>query len=166
MITIILGVIIGMVLSVLLAFRAKHDLEIKVLSGMLGGALGLLVGLIVAIILPSELKDKRTTDNIMCLQDNNIVKGNFTLGCGQVSGEWYYTFYQINPDGGIVLKQIPCDKSVIQYSDKAPCVVTFTKVQTDNWINLFSVVAVTGLKQYILYIPKGSIQPFFNIDAE
>jgi len=101
------------------------------------------------------------------LQDNNSVSGSFFLGSGYINGEMKYVFYY-ETDGGYKMKQIDYDKALIKYTNETPKVETYREVQTDAFINKFSVY-MSGCgcnNKNIIYVPKGTIKQNYNLDAQ
>lgn len=135
-------------------------LFISILSGMFG----VLIGIGVASVLPSDTYLKPHSVDLVCIQDNSSIKGQFFLGCGQIEGDMKYAFYYNQGDDSYKLDTISCSKAEIKYVATKPRITYNTKEFTNKWYNKFSVF--TQNIYYTIEIPEGSIKKDFTLDAK
>ncbi len=121
----------------------------------------------IALAIPSKTETVIDTYLLETLQDNNSVSGSFFLGSGYINGEMKYVFYY-ETDGGYRMKQLKYYNVLIKYTSETPKVETYRKVQTDAFINKFSVyMGDCGCNnKNIIYVPKGTIKQNYNLDAQ
>lgn len=128
-----------------------------------GGTIGGFGGLAVAGIVPSTTVDTHQTFNIENLQDNSSVSGSFFLGMGPIDGTMNYVYYYSTGEG-FKMAVVPYSKAVIKYSSNKPHVDVLTKTQTEQ-SKKWSILNCRKPHKYIIYVPKGTIQNNFQLDA-
>lgn len=136
-----------------------------ILCLFVGFAMGLMIALPIAISLPMTTYEEPHVIKIENLQDNNSVKGNFFLGCGQINGTMKYVCYY-EENGYYQMLQIDYDKAKIKYCDSIPKITILEIKATKDKINLFAIDLDLGEKTYIIEVPKGTIKNNYNLDAQ
>lgn len=122
-----------------------------------------IIGFVTACVIPSNTKTiLKETYYLEKLQDyNNINNDNdFFLGIGNVNEKKMYSFYYKNGEN-YKLVQIPTKFSNIRYikEREIPKVIFKTQVETDHFINHFSIYINKGRENsYTIFVPKGSIK--------
>lgn len=167
MITFIIGLVIGAVIGILLFINSLDDfisyiicIGFTISISLLGG----LIGILIAFALPAETEMTCVeTSQIVNLQDNNSVEGNFFLGTGYIEGEMKYVFYYQIDSTSFKMKQVSFYNAIIKYSD-IPKVEKYINKPTDSKINLFALD--NEINNYIIYVPKGSIKNNYELDAK
>lgn len=170
MTTIIILAIIGAIIGVIASYDGSDYLEeifLYLSSAILGALIGGIFGFLIALAIPSKTETVIDTYYLEALQDNNSVSGSFFLGSGYINGEMKYVFYY-ETDGGYKIKQLSYDNALIKYTNETPKVETYREVQTDAFINKFSVyMGGCGCNnKNIIYVPKGTIKQNYNLDAQ
>lgn len=136
------------------------NLLVSLISSIGGGGIGILL----ALALPAETEPRITTYQIEALQDNSSISGQFFLGSGSVNGNMAYTFYyEVN--GMYRIEQVNCDRAFIKYTTGEPKVEVHSVKLTDSLINLFAFDCIPQ-KEYIFYVPKGTIKQGYRLDAQ
>lgn len=166
MYTILIAIIVGSIIGLYNASKTYWaSIGDYILFSIIGSIFGFIVGCIIATALPMSKCDKHYSYNIVNLQDNNSIKGNFFLGSGQIEGKMKYVFYY-EENGLYKMNQIDYDKVSIKYSDDQ-AKVNVTEVDlTDSLINYFGIDWDLGNKTYIIEVPKGTIQNNYSLDAK
>lgn len=166
MILVLIGAIIGLIVSI---YRTYNDSWGEFLDYIVNGFLGIIFGGaicgFIAWLLPMETHYKHSSIDIVNLQDNSSINGNFFLGCGQVNGDMKYVFYT-NTDGLYQLEQLDCDMVKIHYSDGKPKINITELCPTESVINWFAIDWNCFNKTYVIDVPKGSITNNFKLDAQ
>tara|TARA_R110000782_G_C14630275_1_gene394341 strand:+ start:43 stop:546 length:504 start_codon:yes stop_codon:yes gene_type:complete len=167
MITIILLGIIGAIIGGR-GWYKDFGLEVEVfMFGFFGLMFGCFIGFITAIALPTEVlkEDSPNIKELVSLQDGSSVSGNFFLGCGSINGSMKYTYYYEVEKDLFKMGRTDYDRVLIKY-DSIPRLETFRYVQTDYWLNWFSIDLGQIKPQYIFHVPKGTIKNDYNLDAQ
>jgi len=161
--------VIGAVLFIIMTYDDYMPIIMRIvfalLMGFMGAIMGGLIGILVASMLPMELYDKVSYLNVETLQDNNSVKGDFFLGCGQVEGKMKYVFY-VEKNGFYEMQQLDYDVVKIKYTDSIPTVKVIEKYPTESAINKWGFDWDAFDKRYIIQVPKGTIKNNYNLDAQ
>ena len=92
-----------------------------------------------------------STVDLRSINYQNVLEGSFTLGCGKLDGQDYYTCYQVLDDGGLKLVKFEAEKTVIYEtltSDNA-----YAEISTDGW---------GYTKEIKLYVPQDTIQTEYD----
>jgi len=166
MITILITILICSAYFIYQIFQDTYsDIEDYLMAVLAGVAFGLFIGAPLAFMLPMKTYQKQTSLSIQTLQDNNSVKGNFFLGCGQVNGTMKYVCYY-EENGYYQMLQIDYDKAKIKYCDSIPKITILEIKATKDKINLFAIDLDLGEKTYIIEVPKGTIKNNYNLDAQ
>lgn len=147
------------------SFRKFDDIGLTCALMLLGLLLGGMIGMGLSCILPTELTEQKSVVTIECLQDNNGIKGRMYLGSGYINSEMKYCFYY-NYRGGYKLCQLSPDNVLIKYSKEKPRCETYTVVKSKAWYNKFSQSCSEGRERFVIYVPKGSVQNNYSLDAK
>ena len=167
MITIILLGIIGAIIGGR-GWYKDFGLEREVFAfGFFGACFGSLFGLIISFAIPTEVLKEETPEirQLVSLQDGSSVSGSFFLGCGSVEGTMKYTYYYEVEKDLFKMGRIDYSKALIKY-DSTAYLETFRYVQTDYWLNWFSIDIKQIKPQYIFHVPEGTIKNNYNLDAQ
>lgn len=184
MFTIILFAIFGLIFGI--AVSEFDDFVSSVVSVLMIGFVILLfalLGLGVAFLLPMKTIEKVDTFNIVNLQDNKSLSGNFYLGSGVINDKMKYFFYykdsvkNINGEEQFKLMSVPYDRTYIVFSDSLKKVKRYRQdvensVKHPWWPkyvgNWFAIDAVwdEDCMKYVIYVPKGTIREDFKLDAQ
>lgn len=178
--TIIICAIIGIFIGLRYTVFADNDFYldaetvfISLFIGLLSGFAGALVGVMLALALPTDYETVETKFNMETLQDNGGVEGSFFLGCGTIDSKMVYVFYYgagKTEEGDTIYRmgQIDADEADVVYinreSDEAPHLIKYVKQSSDAFMNNFSVAC--GKTWYRIYVPKGTIQNGYSLDAK
>lgn len=166
--TIIIFAILGLILGIIICDFSDGSW----IGAML---LGFIVGFFIAILIPAKKEKKEiiTTYELVCLQDNNSLSGNFFIGCGTINGTMKYVYYyNVTTDNkkGFKQGQIDCDDDItIYYADSSPYIeqIITKNVKSEGYfINHFAIDIDWVYKKYNFYIPTGSIKQDYNLDAK
>lgn len=129
-------------------------------------AAGMNLGFIISIFIPFQYeKELDKTIYIHNIQDNQSVSGSMSLGIGSIDGTMKYTFY-CESNGFIELKQVSHYRAKIKYTNGKPKVNVFKYVGNGSKINYFALPDNRPPTKYVIYIPKGTIEHNYNLDAE
>ncbi len=127
---------------------------------------GMLLGWVVAIALPMKTNIKHKTYTIENLQDNSTLSGNFLLGCGNVNGSMKYALY-VKEKSMFKLMLLDVEDCKIKYSTNKPTLHHYE----DDYLRLFQNwwafdFISGGTSNYIIEVPKGTIQNNYTLDAQ
>lgn len=174
MTTILIGLILGILLGIgfyLLDRKYGWGIEnstssISILSGIIVGGF---LGIIVALWMPIKTETKLTeTYQLKSLQDNISSNGTFFLGCGNINGAIYYSYY-IEKDGYFqphLMRAANTVKIKIDSID-TPRIEVYDRVVIKNSKNRFSLRPLfPSSEDVIIYVPRGSIEWKYNLDAK
>lgn len=105
-----------------------------------------------------DMKDKSSqittqTFNIVSLDFNTSLNGNFVLGTGKLEDEQYYVCYKVLEDGGKKLTEIPCDITTIYDTLKSD-----ENAYLEEDRNYYD-----GLRAVRLYVPENTIQQSYDL---
>lgn len=89
--------------------------------------------------------------NIYSIYADSGSAGSLTLGCGSIEYEQYYVFYIEKEDGGKIVKKIPANKTII-YETLGESDTAYVEYDYN----------ISGIKEYRLYVPEGSIIQEYN----
>ncbi|MEN6553959.1 MAG: hypothetical protein ABFC34_13855 [Methanobacterium sp.] len=147
--------------------------SIRFYKSWLGGEVGasIAVGVFTALvsfaimvailwILPAQTETIKSTNQLICLQDNTQTNGSFFLGSGTIEDEQVFTFY-VKQKYGYKLKYVNAKKAIIIYSNKAPKIVKYLKQTKKTSIGYDFPDSLVKI-----YIPYNSIQNNFQLDAK
>jgi hypothetical protein len=137
-------------------------------NGSIGLVLGCVIGACVSIALPTKKEIVKTTYILESLQDNSSVQGSFFLGIGNNDGTMKYVFYY-KTDGFYKMNQIDYNKTKIKYSTDIPKIEQYSTVKVKSAIlNYFAYDFFWTRcdKEYIIYIPEGTIKQSYSLDAQ
>lgn len=169
MVTIIIFAFIFFVGCVILTWDLFTDgFILAIAATLLACCLGLAGGILgwgISLGIPAHLKTEVTTYEIVSLQDNQSVQGQFFLGSGVVDGTMKYSFYY-EYGNGYKLAQLNPNNTTIIYDKNEPKCIEYKQVKNDDFINYFSCSMHEGDKEYEIYVPKGTIKNNFNLDAQ
>jgi len=164
--TIIICILVLFIVTMLIMYDEDFFFEDTFLHLAVSIFLGFFIGGAIALALPVKTETGKETYNLECIQDNNNVNGGFFLGCGTINGEMKYTFYY-KKDDYFKLLQLSYNKVKVKYSEETPKVEYYYTIESkDAFINNFALDWYIGGKEYIIYIPKGSIKQDYNLDAQ
>lgn len=138
------------------------DIIMAIIFSIVGGA----VGLIITCILPMETTYKGLSLEIVSLQDNNGVNGEFYLGSGYVENRMKYIFYYKLGDNEYKMMSVDYDAATIKYTDEKPFIVINELCPTDALINKFAYDFNINSKTYVIHVPKGSILNNYSLDSQ
>ena len=114
---------------------------------------------------PENLIHKTESYEILSLQDNSNVEGDFFLGCGNVNGYMMYTFYYKDEKDDIRGKELSYDNVVLQYSSETPKYEISYEITKDSPFRIIFNGTIVS-KTYKIYIPEGSIINNYNLDTK
>lgn len=166
MITIIIFGVIGLIIVMILVSDGfKYFDFFFPFSVVFGAFIGAFIGGIIAYILPAKTEIVKATYRLEALQDNNSINGSFFLGSGQIGGRMKYVFYY-EKDGYYELEQVDYNKAKVKYSDEKPKVERLTRENVRGaFINNFA-IDFNCYEEYIIYVPKGTINNNYSLDAQ
>ena len=135
--------------------------------------LGFIIGVFLSIMLPANMIEKTETYNLVCLQDNNTISGNFFIGSGTINGTSMYSFYYQSDIDPITNKPMYKRMNIetyrdisITYTDDSPRIVKYEWIKSDKFINHFAFDLAVPNDSYVFYIPDGSILNEYKLDAQ
>ena len=129
-----------------------------------------LVGFLIALVLSVAWEDApveitTSTDyEIVALQDNLGLQGQFFLGSGYVDDELSYTYMHYVEDRGYKVETVDASNAYVEFTDKQPYVSLVRYQFKDAWRNYFTVPYNSG--DAFFYVPEGSILQNYNIDLK
>jgi hypothetical protein len=134
----------------------------------MGSLFGGLIGCLICVSLPMDTYDKNYTYEIVALQDNSQVNGQFFLGSGQIDGRMTYVFYYKSGDFFQIEQAIYTDAKVkyLQDAISSPKVTITQKTPKDSFINYFAFDTDLWSKKYVIEVPEGTIRNVQNLDAQ
>ena len=165
MITVILTIVAGGIFGAYRQYKHGYisDALDILLSGILSASLGFVLGIPIAFMLPSDIEIKKTEYKIECLQDNSYQPGAFFIGCGNIDGSMSYVYYY-ETKSGFKMDIVDYNAATIKYTKSDPKVIKFEEVYSNSYINRFSIY-LKDRDKYIFYVPRGTIQNNYNLDA-
>lgn len=92
-----------------------------------------------------------STVDLRSINYQNVLEGSFTLGCGKLDGQDYYTCYQVLDDGGLKLVKFDAEKTVIY--ETLTSGNAYAEISTDGW---------GYTKEIKLYVPQDTIQTEYD----
>lgn len=92
-----------------------------------------------------------STVDLRSINYQNVLEGSFTLGCGKLDGQDYYTCYQVLDDGGLKLVKFEAEKTVIY--ETLTSGNAYAEISTDGW---------GYTKEIKLYVPQDTIQTEYD----
>lgn len=106
-------------------------------------------------------------NEIVCLQDSMGINGGRYAYRGYIDEKLQYVYLTKEEGKGITSKQIPADKTYINYTEENPRVVT-REMQFSNPVLHFFSSGFEFNNEYDLYLPEGSIviEGQYNIDLQ
>ena len=127
------------------------------------GGIGL-IALVVFLLIPKAKTemDLVWTREIVALRDMSITKGSFWLGCGDVNGVMYYTYYY-KSEGGFKFGKVKCAHATVYYSNESK-IEYFKELTVAGWNEDYYVT--DGELYYKIYVPEGTVKQNFNLDAQ
>jgi hypothetical protein len=163
--------ILVMIGVIIVCIRYESDF-LETLDSML--AMGLISFLITVIISFTggilfthdafkEVKSAERTQ-LVALQDNSGVSGNFFLGAGHIDGQPVYTYMYEVEGKGYKVAQVKAGESYVNYCVGNPYIDKIT-YQFKPVILRFLFIDFYGTDTYI-FVPEGTIQKDFNIDLQ
>jgi len=151
---------------------ASHETDFLQITGrILGcGFWGIIVGFILCALFPTNnVTHPGKTTEIVCLQDNSSIGGDFFLGCGNIGGAMMYTYYYKVDATSFKMNQLNYSEVTIKYCDStsAPKVVEIIEEEkkNDTW-NKYFALDVPEVIGYIIYVPEGTIKQNYSLDAQ
>lgn len=136
----------------------------SLLFGFLVGLLACLLWTISTMDKPENLTHETKTYEIVCLQDNSRINGNFFLGCGSVDGKMKYTLYYKDNNNDIRGEELPFDNVILKYTkDKPKFEISYDVLKKSNY-RLWN--GLRSNTKYRIYIPEGTIVNNYNLDAK
>lgn len=161
-------IIICVVICAIVGFIIEREEGVWFLGIIGGGILGLAIGMTISLFIPAISKVETKTYNMAAIQDNSSVKGSFFLGSGSINGTMKYVYYYMEDSNSYRMNQVDYDKAKVIYSSEPPKVIIYHLTEDVN--TLRSKFNTGGLLRetewYEFYIPKGSIQNNFTLDAK
>lgn len=125
-------------------------------------------GALIAFCLPHKTYDKIAKYPIVNMADGSGLSGRFLLGSGNINSKMSYAFYYIQDDG--FYKMAVIESSIVRVSytkpEEQPTCVQHILSTADVWYNWFSLDSDIGDEEYELYVPKGSINTQYKLDAQ
>lgn len=148
-------------------YRYKDSLGSLAICTAFAGIVGFVVGTVVMLI-GSHTEAFETP--LATLQDGQSVHGQFFLGSGSIDSEPVFFYYEKTGKSSYKLRHLSASHAVIVESDETPKVVQECRVYnasvivwpipTDKSADCHGGVATK------FYVPKGSIQNNFMLDAQ
>lgn len=114
---------------------------------------------ICSVIFPTEYKliEKH---NLLALNGNNKVSGNFFLGTGHINSEMKY-YYIIKQKNGKIIKTVSYNNIVI-FNSENPKIEKYKKVYKNKLLNKL-IFDPLFYNKYRIYIPKNSIKNKYEL---
>lgn len=103
-----------------------------------------------------------TASPLANLSDGSQTTGSFFLGSGRIEGRQYFAYYANDGDGSYTLEQQPASLSKVRFTDGEPFIMTEHLNGGSFW---FAPWANHG-ERYTFYVPKGSIDNHYTLDAK
>ena len=136
-------------------------------EAILGFVAGLIFGLAGSAIATENAETKIShteTVEIYALTDTTSAKGRNFLYSGYVNGKLVYR-YVIETEKGKQVKELDSKNAyIIEDDTEQPRIEIHEKTYENDWLNKF--FFIFSNKEYIIYIPEGSITTEYNIDLE
>lgn len=111
---------------------------------------------------------EKDTKELVTLQDNISVDGEFFIGTGNVDSQNYYYYMYSSGYGGLKQDKVPTKNSTVFYieneTDK-PLIVEFEKDYKGFLSGIMNSLD-SERKSYEIYIPKGSVLDDISINLE
>lgn len=92
-----------------------------------------------------------STVSLRSINYQNVLEGSFTLGCGKLGGQDYYTCYQVLDDGGLKLIKFEAEQTVIY--ETLTSGDAYAEISVDGW---------GFTKEIKLYVPQDTIQTEYD----
>lgn len=92
-----------------------------------------------------------STVSLRSINYQNVLEGSFTLGCGKLDGQDYYTCYQVLDDGGLKLIKFKAEQTVIY--ETLTQGDAYAEISVDGW---------GFTKEIKLYVPQDTIQTEYD----
>lgn len=163
--------ILVMIGVVIVCIRYESDFLETLDSTLAMGLITLLVTFIVSctgglLFTHDTFKEIETAERIqlVALQDNSGVSGNFFLGAGHIDGQPVYTYMYEVEGKGYKVDQIKAGESYVNYCVGNPYIDKFS-YRFKHGLLRFLFIDFYGTDTYI-FVPEGTIQKDFNIDLQ
>lgn len=155
--TIIICVLIGISIGIYTNFKKEKCLSDRLIKGVgIGGGFGFIIGFFIMLLLPMDTTMNTYEYDIVSPSSMEYVEGESVIFFGEINNQKKYEFYY-NTDDGIKFIQLNAINTILKYSDK-PKLVIRKEEPTTAMINHFAGgFSSLFIKQYILYIPKGTL---------
>lgn len=149
-------------------FSEPDTYGIPIFATLIAGFIGLLVAVVWSSCTfdkPENVIHKIENYEIICLQDNKTITGDFFLGCGSVDGHMTYTFFYKDEKNDIRGIELPYDYVVLQYTkDKPKYEISYDLCKYSPFRIIYNGAKLN--KQYRIYIPEGTILQNYSLDAK
>lgn len=157
-----------------LIFGSDFRLYFGILEKILMGITFILISMLLTLIFGiaaigiatanSEVRYEVTSSkDIIALQDNDSVNGNFFLGTGSVNDKMKYV-YMVKDNEGYRMETLNANEVTIVYSDEKKVEIQEARFANKN-IGLWFGVPMSDVK-YKIYVPEGTIKNEYNIDLQ
>ena len=155
-------VIVFLVIGILVVYWVERSLALALFTGILIGGIGAAWAALFTNIFPKEFIFEKEIQ-LVARQDKFGQDGIFFLGSGKIKQNFYYAFYQKNPDGSISLNLVPAEKAKIFEEDRKDGILEVYKAvirseKLRNWC------FPPKERKYVFRIPKGSIKRDLLLD--
>ena len=144
----------------------------RIILTFMMGLLGMMVGILMTVLLsliPVEMEEyKANTIYLYSMSDNSSVEGRFFLGGGSIGEKEYYKYYFKREDGGYKFGKIKADNAVVYEKNNVEPRIELYKTRMKNRNHEFwRMDGVCGCdERYEVYIPKGTVKQFYNLDLQ
>lgn len=166
MITLIGLPIIGAAVAVILVIWLKpYDLIFSsIFMPIMGAALGFLLWVMASLaatpLIEGEWRDESTA-SIKSLQDTRHTSGSFFLGSGSIDSKPVFWYYADNGGYSTLEYRDASSVHIVETDDQEPRVTEQRFHSNNRWFHTIH----DGARQYVFYIPEGSITNNFELDA-
>lgn len=102
--------------------------------------------------------------SLLSLADNTQLNGTFTLGCGNIKEDAYYTYLYKTVNGGLKYDKILCDQCEIRFTTGVPRIIK--EVFIPNDFIEFWIQPLPKEGKSIILIPEESVLKQIRIDLK
>ena len=166
--------LIVLIWSLIYFIKEEESFGVSLLGTFLFSLVGLLGAILISLVVTAfgsccanyEIV-KTHQEEIVCLQDNMGINGYRYAYRGYIDEKLQYLYLTEEEGKGITSKQIPADRTYINYTDEKPRVITH-EMQFSNPVLHFFSSGFEFYNEYSLYLPEGSIavEGQYNIDLQ
>ena len=168
MIFVIIGALIGIGIILFISYGSwKADWYLVILMSMLFGLLGVFAGGAVSALLVAPFVGSPPPEiqkySLNAIQDGKGPSGRFFLGSGIVNEEASFTYYKQTAEDTYVLDTVPASDTTIVETTSS--IDPYVEVQQTPDVSFWTLEWDT-YPDYVFYVPEGSVQQSYVLDAK